>query len=272
MAAKEEIDPTPLGELVAVTTRYELWATLAWADTKLRYRRTKLGPFWVTISTGLMVLSVGIVYGQIFANPVGMGAAGYMPFFAVGTILWAFISITVMEGCNVFVQAGGLIKALRVPLLVHLYRMLARNIVLIGHNAVILVLLWLVLRWPIGWSALLILPGFALIVLTLLGTVMTLGVLCTRFRDVTQIIGALLQLLFLLTPIIWPPSSLRGSRASLLLDINPLYYMIEVVRAPILGEVISWKVWAVAVAVCAGSLGLGLALYGRFRHRLPYWL
>jgi ABC-type polysaccharide/polyol phosphate export permease len=207
MLGQEKAELSAFRECVEVARRFDLWSTLAWSDTKLRYRRTKLGPFWITISTGLMVSSVGLVYGQIFGNPTGMGAAGYIAYFAVGIILWAFISATITEGCAVFVQAGGLIKALQVPLLLHVYRMMARNVVLIAHNAVIILLMWAVQQWPVGWGALLALPGLVLVMLSLFGVVMAISIVCTRFRDVQQIIGALLQLMFLLTPIIWPHST-----------------------------------------------------------------
>ena len=261
-----------IAEVLSSLCQMELWGTLAWSDTKLRYRRTRLGPFWVTLSTGIMVLSVGIVYGQIFGSPAGTGAAGYMPVFAVGSIFWAMISATLTEGCFVFVHASGLIKALRLPLTIHVYRMIARNIVLFLHNAVIILLLWTVFQWPVRWDTLLVVPALALNLLMLFGLSLALGVVCTRFRDVQQMVSAALQLAFLLTPIIWPPASLRGSKASALLDYNPLYYMIEVVRAPVLGEPVSSSDWAIASAVAAASLAGGLMVFGRFYKRVPYWL
>lgn len=261
-----------LDELINLIRRYDLWMTLAWSDTKLRYRRTVLGPFWVTITTGVLVLSVGLVYGKIFGSPSGMGAAGYMAYFATGIVLWSFISATLNEGCSVFIQNSGLIKALPVPLLLHVLRMMARNIVLFAHNAVIVVLLWLFIQWPVGWSIALVLPGFLLIVLTLFGAILTLGVLTTRFRDIQQLVATLLQLLFLLTPILWPASSIRGTQAAFLVDFNPLYYLLEVVRGPVLGQAVEPGVWIAAVATTAVSLVVGMGIYGRFRHRVAYWL
>ena len=84
--------------------------------------------------------------------------------------------------------------------------------------------------------------------------------------------AAMLQLLFLLTPIIWMPSSLRGKATSALVDYNPLYYLIEVVRGPLLGSPPGLGVWLGALAAAIASMLLGLTIYGRFRHRIAYWL
>ena len=137
-----------------------------------------IGPFWVTISTGIMVLTVGIVYGQIFSGPNLIGAAGYIPYFAVGIVVWSFISATIAEGCGVFITSSSLIKALKQPLPIHVYRMLLRNVILLGHNALIVVLLWAVFQWHAGWSLLLVLPGFVLLVSAVFGMVLVLAIRC----------------------------------------------------------------------------------------------
>jgi ABC-type polysaccharide/polyol phosphate export permease len=246
----------------------ERWATLGWTDTSLRYRRTVLGPWWVTLSTGAVVGSVGLVWGAIFGSEMSY----YMPFFATGYILWTLISGALTEGCVVFIQAGGLIKSTTTPLLTHVYRMLARQIIMFAHNSVLIVLLWVIIRWPVGWSFLLFLPGLAIVTVALAGAIVTLGILCTRFRDIQQIIGAVLQLLFLLTPIIWPPDSLRGKPLSFLVDFNPMYHVVEVARGPVLGHAPDALVWLAAICSALISVSIGLAMYGRFWHRVAYWL
>lgn len=271
-AQRQHVSLSPWEELLSLTRNFELWSTLAWSDTKLRYRRTKIGPLWVSLSTGLTVLMVGMVYGGIFGTPTGMTLGGYIAFFACGLVIWTFISSTVTESCTVFVQAGPLIKALPVPLLLHVFRMMARNLVLLGHNVLVIVILWLVTPWALSWSTLLVVPGFILLFLALVGVVLTLSVVCARFRDIQQIVGALLQLMFLLTPIIWPPEALAATRAKLLLVLNPVYYLIEVVRGPLLGTPVDPKIWGVAALLALVSFYVGLVAYGRYRHRIAYWL
>ena len=261
-------NPFALDEIGAVLRRWDIWATLAWFDTKLRYRRTFFGPFWITLSTGATIFSIGLVYGAIF----GVDISSYMPYFAAGLIIWTLVSGALLEGCSVFIQAGGLIKAVPAPLLQHVFRLLSRQFILFVHNVVLIGILWIIFRWSVDWSLLLVIPGIAIVTLTLFGSILILGVLCTRFRDIEKIIGAILQLVFLITPIIWMPHSLRGDRFRILLDFNPFYYLIQVVRGPLLGDAPPLFMWFAAIGCAVACLVVGLAFYARFRHRIAYWL
>ena len=84
---------------------------LAYQDIKLRYRRSIIGPFWSTISMGVVITSVGFVFGSIFRSPM----EEYLPFLAVGLIVWTFILGTISEGCNVFIDSEHMIKQLNLP-------------------------------------------------------------------------------------------------------------------------------------------------------------
>jgi ABC-type polysaccharide/polyol phosphate export permease len=248
---------------------FERWTILASTDIRLRYRRTVLGPWWATLSTGAMIGSVGLVFGSIFGGDMSK----YMPFFATGSIIWGFISNSLLEGCNIFTQppASGLIKSIPSPLVLHIYRMLARQTIVLAHNVTLIVLLWAIFRWHFGPGILLAIPGLVIIAVALAGASLMLGVLCARFRDIQQIVATLLQLLFLVTPIVWMPNALRGAR-HFLLSGNPLYHLIEVVRGPVLGEPPPVETWLIAIFAAVLSFVGGLALYSRFRHRVPYWL
>lgn len=257
-----------LAECAATLAQPERWAGLAAYDTRLRYRRTVLGPWSTTLSTCLMIASVGVVYSGIFGNALPT----YLPFFAAGTVLWTFIGGALTESCNVFVHAGGLIKSVPTPLALHIYRMLARHLIVLAHNAVVIAALWLYFRWPVGAELLLVLPGLALVIVGLAGAMTAIGIVCTRFRDMPQLITSLLQLAFLLTPIIWPPESVRGKAAAIVMHANPLYYFIEIVRAPLLGKPAEPFDWLMAALFASVTVLLGLALYSRFRGRIAYWL
>jgi ABC-type polysaccharide/polyol phosphate export permease len=257
-----------LNECVATFLDYRRWTTLGWMDIRLRYRRTVLGPWWATLSIGAMIGSVGVVFGSIFGDEM----SSYLPFFASGVIIWTLISSGLIEGCNVFVQAGGLIKSITIPLVLHIYRMQWRLLAVLAHNAVIIAVVWAIFRWRIDWQIILALPGLVLVNVALFGTALSLGILCTRFRDIPQIIQAVIQILFLLVPIVWKPTSERAAHLGVLLYCNPFYYLIEVVRGPLLGQPPGPLVWLGAIASASVSIGVGVLLYGKFRHRVAYWL
>src|SRR5262249_38991878 len=84
-------------DLVGGLRRWELWGTLGWRDIRQRYRRSTLGPFWLTISMGVMVAALGLVYAELFGHTL----ADYLPQLALGLIVWSFISTPIVDGCNI---------------------------------------------------------------------------------------------------------------------------------------------------------------------------
>ena len=98
-----------------------------------------------------------------------------------------------------------------------------------------------------------------------------LGILCARFRDIPQIVTTLVQMAFLLTPVIWREDMLSG-RALLVPMLNPFRHYLDIARAPLLGETPSALSWGV-VAVCT-LIGVAVAagLFARCRHRIAYWV
>ena len=255
-------------EVLRCALHSEVWSGLALADIKSRYRRTALGPFWMTLSMSVMVCSVGIVYAGLFGNEI----THYLPFLATGIIVWTYISTCIIDGCNVFITAAGFIKSVPLPLASHVFRALACNALILAHNAVLIIFLWMILGWSIGFDAILAVLGLLIDTVALVGIALTLGILSARFRDIPPLIAALVQLLFLLTPIMWMPSALKSPALSLVIELNPIYYLIEVVRGPLLGQTPPPKIWLIAILLAVACLATGVALYSKLRHRVAYWL
>ena len=257
---------TPIAQIAATLRHHELWGTLGWADIKFRYRRTVIGPFWLTISTGIMVFAIGLLYSALLQKDI----SAYIPFLAIGMIIWLFINASMTEGCSVFINAAGIIKAYPIALPTHVFRLMWRNVIIFVHNVVIIVVVWAIFRWPLSPVTLLVVPGLALLMIFVFGLTMFFGVLCTRFRDVPLIIGATMQLLFFLTPVMWAPGDVGAQRW--IVEINPLYGLIEVVRSPLLNTIPPLREWLMAAGSAAFSLWIGLVFYVRHHHRIPYWL
>lgn len=257
-----------LDELIEQGLELRRWWTLAWADTRFRYRRTTLGPLWLTLSMAATVLSVGFVFGTIFSNDL----SAYFPHFAVGLVVWTFISQCILEACLVYVNSAGHIKSTTVPLLLHVYRLLARQLILLAHNLLLLIGVWLFCQWSIDLTVLLAFLGLLINIVALLGAMLACGIVCTRYRDMHQIISSLIALLFFLTPIIWLPGAARSSRIDAVLHGNPFYYLVEIVRQPLLGHVPDLQVWLIAVALATISILIGTAFHARYRYRVAYWL
>jgi lipopolysaccharide transport system permease protein len=241
---------------------------LGWQDVRQRYRRSALGPFWLTITMGVMIATIGLVFGQIFNSPM----AEFLPFLAAGMIFWSFISSVITEGCASFIAAEGIIKQLPIPLFVHILRMIWRNLLILAHNIVIIPLVFVAVGKPVGWAAFISIPGLILVVFNLTWIALILGVLCARYRDLPQIVGSVLQILFYLTPIMWMPSLLPQRAGLYLLDLNPFNHLLEILRSPLLGQLPTIMNWEVSLGIAFIGWGMAIALYGRYKRRIAYWL
>ena len=243
-----------------------IWGALAWHDIRQRYRRSVLGPFWFTLSTAIMVGVLGALYSEILHQEI----SHYLPFLAAGLVVWQFISTSVLEGCTVFITYGTLIKQIDLSLTVHVCRVVWRNFVILLHSLPI-VLLAMLFFWEWPNQEIFLLP-FSLILLLLnaVWVAVLLGILCTRYRDVLPIVSNFLQVAFFLTPVMWSPSVLKDR--AWVAEYNPLYHLIEIVRAPLLGQPIQAESWLWSIALALLGLCFSQFFLTRFRDRVAYWL
>ena len=259
---KEMID-----ELNAITRYFHMWSLLGWFDIKQRYRRSMIGPFWITISTGIMVGSIGLMFSTIFKSSV----REFLPYFAVGQIIWLLLSAQLTDACTMFVQSQSVIKQVSLPLSVHVMRKLWYNIILFLHNFIIIIIVLVIAGKGFSWESLLIIPAIILILILLFLLSMILGIICTRFRDITQIVAVFLQLIYFFTPIFWMKKSL-ASKQAWITDFNPFFHIIELVRSPLLGrtpDVYHWIILSIYIAIAAV---ITFFCIKRFRNRVAYWL
>lgn len=257
-----------LADLKRSRKKIYLALMLGWQDIKQRYRRSKLGPFWLTISMGVMIGMIGIVFGQVLNTPM----KEYLPFLATGIILWTCFSTSVMEGSTSFIDAQGMIRQLDLPLSLYPIRVLWRNIVICGHNIIILPFVFLIVGRGINWDIFWLIPGFIVFAWNMFWASLLLGTVCTRFRDMPQIVSSLLQVFFYVTPIIWMPGALNARSANLLVDPNPVYHLVQLVRAPILGASPSILNWVVSILMAVIGSFVTLWFFGKYKKRIAYWL
>lgn len=251
----------------------ELWAHLGWQDIKQRYRRSFLGPIWITISMGVTALAMGLLYSQLFQQEI----ADFLPSLTVGLIVWGLISGCILEGADVFVANEGLMKQLPAPLSVHVYRMVWRQVLLFAHNLIIYFVLLVIFPKPLHWTVIAAFPALALLALNGVWIGIVAGIMSTRFRDISPILGSMVQLLFFLTPIVWSEKILlknggaQAERANLA-QINPLYHYLDIIRAPMLGEDQQAYHWYIVLAITAAGWALALFFLRNYRARVAYWV
>ncbi|MGE5522717.1 MAG: ABC transporter permease [Rhodospirillaceae bacterium] len=243
-----------------------VWPMLGWLEIKQRYRRSTLGPFWLTLSTAVVILGMGPLYGRLFNQDL----SAYFPFLAVSIVLWSLMSTLITDSCTAFISAEGYIKDLKLPYTVHVLRIVWRNLIMFAHNLIAVLVVLAIFRPHWGPSLVLVPVGVLLIAINGVWFGILLGLLCTRFRDIPQVVASLLQLAFFLTPILWRPTMLGKYQWAL--DLNPLYVFMEIVRAPLLGEETRVKLWLLALLITGIGWVISMLLFARFRTRIAYWL
>lgn len=253
-------------DLIDVVMRCRTWHALAMFDIRSKYRLSTLGSWWITMTTGALALTIGVMYGQFF----GQDVRGYLPYFVASFVTWSYIAVVLGEASQTLVSAGHLVKSASIPIVFHVMRMVHRNLIIFAHNAVILAAVWLFVRWSVGPEGFLSLLGIALLYLFLAGLSVIISVVCVRYRDVPPLIQVVIQFLFFVTPVIWIPEQLQFGQ--LLLALNPISYLLVLVRDPILGRPVAPATWAVAVVLTAMSIAAAALIYARYRNRIAYWV
>jgi ABC-2 type transport system permease protein len=259
-------------DLVDGWRQRQLWGHLGWQDIRQRYRRSVLGPIWITISMAVTAVALGILYAGLFGNDLAV----QLPYILVGFIVWAFISGCISEGSDVFIANEGLIKQLPAPLSVHIYRLTWRQILFFAHNLIVYVVMLVVFPQPLGWASLMALPAFVLLAVNGAWVALLLGIVTTRFRDLAPIIQSMVQLLFFLTPIVWIYGDLLENAAvaerARLVEFNPLLHFIEFIRQPMLGQEQHLRHWIVVLVITVVGWAVTMMTLRRFRSRVAYWV
>ncbi len=246
---------------------HELWLTLGWRDVQLRHRRSRLGPFWISLSLAFVGACMGTIYSAIMQVP----AHDYIPYLVTGYMTFNLLSAFINEGKDAFTGNASAIREISVPGAVYVYRLLWKNLLIFGYNAIIYVIVLAVFRiWPFP-ALFLALPALALILLNGLWVGILLGLINARFRDFGHMIPNAMRLVFFVTPIIWYANSVAGMRA-LFVHLNPMYYFIEVLRAPLLGHAPASLVWGVTLGITVVGWAVTLPVYAHFRRQITFWV
>lgn len=254
-------------DIMSSIKNWRLWTYMAVAELKRRYRRTMLGPFWTTLNLAIFIGCMGLLLSSLWKTDT----ADFLPFFCSGFVAWSLISAIFTEGCNTFTTAEGLLKQLPIPYTTFSFFVVSRNYVVFFHHLIILLLVLLIFKVPFTVYNLLVIPGLALLFVTGSCIATLLGLVCSRFRDIQQIVTSVLQLSMFVTPIFWKPGQM-GRRGVLLADLNPLYHLVDIIRSPLIGEAPSLLSYGVVVTIALVGWILTLYVFSKSYRKLIFWL
>jgi ABC-type polysaccharide/polyol phosphate export permease len=256
-----------IADIAGGISNWRTWRMLAWNDVRRRYRRSRLGQFWLTLSMAVNIGGLGYVYSHLFS----VNVPAYVPYISVTFVAWALISSIITDSCTALSDNEQLLRQLALPRSLFACRVIARNFFIAGHNVLIIPVVFYIFNIGMNLNFLWLIAGLALLTLNGFWVGYLLAIICARFRDVPQIISSVMQVVFFITPIMYLPEQL-GQRGIGVLRWNPFAIILEVVRNPILGEAPSRFALVSSSAMAAIGLLLIIPLAGRYATRVIYWL
>jgi len=241
---------------------------LGWLDVKRRYRRTTIGPFWTSISLAVYAVTFGLVATGLWHQDYH----NYLPFVISGLVVWTLVSTIISESCNLFVVGHALFRNVRFEYSILVYQLVWRNFIVFLHNFIVYFLIVILVKPDlISLVALAAIPGLAILLCIGSWVALLCGMFCLRFRDVQSLVATIIQISMMITPILWPPDVLSGLHRLAFVEMNPLYHMIEIVRAPLLGRFPSFTSYAVTLLIAFAGWILTYFAFQRFKPRIAYW-
>ena len=270
--AAAEAPPGTIGDgiadIKAGLKRWPVWWTLTWQSIKSQYRRTYLGPWWITVQQVIFVAGLSLLFGLLLKQDLQT----FVPYVTVGFIAFTWMTGMLQGGANAIVQNGAAIKTTPGPLSIYALRNFAGNTIQFAHDSIVIVAVLIIFQVHVTWTIVLVPVALATIALNGIAIGLWLGPVCARYRDVGQLINSITRILFFFTPIFWVTTNLSNAQIAALAGWNPLAYFLQFLRAPLLGEPLT-------VAIILGTLGftcanslIALVHFSRTRDRLAYWL
>lgn len=248
---------------------FQIALMLGWQDVKQAYRRSALGPFWITISMAIQILTIGIVFGIIFKAELD----SYLPFVATSTILWNYFYSLLVDSAQSFIYSEPIIKQYKLPHTIYLARAAWKNIIILGHNLVLLPIIFVYFTKLPKLEIVYLIPGLLLTSLVLFQLGRLLALISVRYRDVPLIIQSTLNVVYFVTPVMWYPDLINNnSLAHFLLGLNPFYHLLQIVRLPLLGESPTMENWLLSAGMLLVTSAATHKIYKKFESKIAYWV
>jgi ABC-type polysaccharide/polyol phosphate export permease len=255
-----------LRDLREALARFPLALYFAWSDTRARYKRSVLGPFWLVLNTTIGVVGLGFVWSALLKAQ----KSEFIPLLTVGLVVWQMLSGCLSEAPAIYYRQSSQIKDINLPSFFISLQVVLRQLINAGHNFIVVALIFIIYPGHISLTAFLAIPGLIIVVMNLLWVTQVLGYIGARYRDVEPLIVAFLPILFFVSPVIYSAKQLGDLQPFLLF--NPLAYWVGLIRDPIMGQIPGLGAYAYALAITVAGWLLALWTTSRKRHRLPYWI
>ena len=254
-----------MADLSKGAAAWHIWLPFGLSDIRQRYRRSRLGQFWISISTAVFIFGIGVLYSVLFK----MQVQEYLPYLTVNFIVWSFMAGMIND--STVVEASAYLRQDALPKTIYILRVLVRNLTAFAHNLIIVPVVFFAFGVTPSPLVLLALPGLVLVLTAAFLTVLASSLLCTRFRDFPQLIQSVLQIAFFATPVMWSADQM-GDIGWYFTHLNPFAIFLSLIAEPIRGHVPDASIYLGAALVICVLLLFAWPLFVRYRARVVYWL
>jgi ABC-type polysaccharide/polyol phosphate export permease len=253
-------------EIWTSISQWRIWLTIGFEDVIGRYRRTALGPLWIVISQCAFIFGFYLVRRSLSGEQI----SNYLVFLSISLPAWSLIASSFTDGSSALVRSKGYIESYPLPLPIYIIRSVFSSLVNFLHVLVVLVAVILITQAPVTLNLLMFLPALLIILTFAFGVCLAFSVLGARFRDVGPAMASFTLFMFVVGPVFWVPTPAQAE--SLVVRYNPFYYLLEVMREPIMSANITPHIWVTAMLVSLGAVLFGLVTYKFLRPSVVYWL
>ena len=217
-------------DMFSAIKAWRVWFYIGRQDIKNMFRRSKMGAGWLFINITLTSLGLGYIYGTLFHQNL----KDFFIRILLSLSIWTFISGSIIQGCLAFIMSEGYIKQFSFVKQIYSLRLFVPLILNLFIGFMVCFFMSLIFSIPMYFPFLPFMVGLILFTLVGLGHVLLMPYWGTKYRDLSPALGGLFQIIFYITPIIFTPDMLLSRGLGFIYIYNPFYYLIEIVRYPIL--------------------------------------
>ncbi len=257
----------PLLEEFKDLWRYrDLLTQLIARNIKTRYKRSVLGIFWTMLNPLLMMLVLTFVFSEVFK----FSAKHYAAYALAGISLWNFFAQTTSGAMSELIWGGSLLRRIYIPRSIFALTALGTGLINLLLSLLPLLIVMIITDTPIRPTIIILPIPILLTAMFALGVALFLSRVAAYFADVLEMYQILLTVWMYLTPIIYP-KEIVPDRLKWLLNLNPMYHLIESFRAPLhVGFFAGYKTMAAATIVSVLTLVFGWWYFSRKADELAY--
>ncbi len=255
-------------DLAGALSLWRFWMFDAWLEMAVRHRYSVLGLLWLLLPTVVFVAVVGTIFRQVMSAD-----ASYFLYITTGLVIWGPINHVLNGAPNCYRANRAFVLIGGTPLLTFNLQLVFFAVLVLAVQFLLILGAVLVFRPPVSANVATVIPALAMLFLLLFPASVALALIGTRFEDFGEAVRSIVRILFLATPVIWSISDqARYEVLKPFLYLNPFFFLIELVRAPLMGHAVNPAYWLYLSGYVVAAWIFALVTYRYLRDETTLWL